>query len=221
VDLANQDPLDAIDPRFDAMAEAVGRRAWGLRALTIREKAFVFIAADLCTGNLGLPLATHVAIAVANGVEVRDCAAAIRHLAPFVGYPTAAVALRQLRSAYPDWEPDPPPPPPATPGRHVIPPDVLDRLDALDSGFAMFATEQFDRRWDADDGVSNRERALMCLATDVLHQTLDESFDLHLDLATGEGAGRHEINAVLLLVAEYGVAKAWHAHRALLTRLAG
>ena len=202
------------------MAEAVDRRAWGLRALTTREKAFLFITADLCTANLGAPLASHVATAVANGVEVRDCAAAIRHLAPFVGYPTAAVALRQLRSAYPDWTPDPPLPPPVTPGRHVIPPDVLDRLDALDSGFSAFATEQFDTRWDADDGVSNRERALMCLATDVLHQTLDESFDLHLDFATGEGAGRHEISAVLLLVAGYGVSKAWHAHRVLLTRLA-
>lgn len=210
----------SIDPRFDAMAEAVGRRSWGLRALTVREKAFVFIAADLGTANLGFPLETHLATAVANGVPVRDCAAAIRHLAPFVGYPRAAVGLQQLRAAYPEWEPDPLPPPPDTPGRHVIPPDVLDRLDALDSKFAAFATDQFDGRWSVDDGVSNRERALMCVATDVVYQTLDESFDLHLDLATQEGAGRHEITAVLLLLAEYGVAKAWHAHRVLLTRLA-
>ena len=215
--------LGAIDRGSPAAesAEAVDRRAWGLRALTVREKAFLFITADLCTGNLGFPLETHVATAVAKrGGGPATARRRIRHLAPFVGYPTAAVALRQLRSAYPDWKPDPPPPPPATPGRHVIPPDTLDRLDALDSDFAAFATEQFDKRWDADDGVSNRERALMCLATDVLHQTLDESFDLHLDLATGEGAGRHEVTAVLLLVAGYGVAKAWHAHRVLLTRMA-
>ncbi|MBV9090858.1 MAG: hypothetical protein JO044_13320 [Mycobacteriaceae bacterium] len=38
---------------------------------------------------------------------------------------------------------------------------------------------------------------------------------LHVELAVAAGAGRSEIHAVLLLVAEYGIAKAWRAHRAL------
>jgi 4-carboxymuconolactone decarboxylase len=49
----------------------------------------------------------------------------------------------------------------------------------------------------------------------VLNQTLDESFALHVDLATAAGAGRTQISAVLLRVAEYGIAKAWRAYRAL------
>jgi 4-carboxymuconolactone decarboxylase len=63
-----------------------------------------------------------------------------------------------------------------------------------------------------------RERALACLAADALNQTLDESFALHADLATAAGAGREQINAVLLLVAEYGITKAWRAYRALAAR---
>ena len=57
--------------------------------------------------------------------------------------------------------------------------------------------------------------ALACVAADVLNQTLDESFELHVDLALRAGASDEQVRAVLLLVAEYGVAKAWRAYRAL------
>jgi alkylhydroperoxidase/carboxymuconolactone decarboxylase family protein YurZ len=63
--------------------------------------------------------------------------------------------------------------------------------------------------------MSPRERALSCVAADVLNQTLGESFTLHVGLAKAAGAGREQINAVLLLVAEFGIAKAWRAYRAL------
>jgi 4-carboxymuconolactone decarboxylase len=51
-----------------------------------------------------------------------------------------------------------------------------------------------------------------------LNQTLDESFSLHIDLALAAGAGDEQVRAVLLLVSEYGIAKAWRAHRALMPR---
>lgn len=37
-----------------------------------------------------------------NGVSVAECVAAICHLAPYVGYPTAAVALKALQQLSPD-----------------------------------------------------------------------------------------------------------------------
>lgn len=52
----------------------------------------------------------------------------------------------------------------------------------------------------------------------MLNQTLDESFSLHIDLALAAGAGDEQVRAALLLVAEYGVAKAWRAYRALAAR---
>lgn len=63
-------------------------------------------------------------------------------------------------------------------------------------------------------GLTVRERALCTLATDVLNSTLDESFRL-LDLALTHGAGMTQVRAVLLLLAEFGIAKAWRAYRAL------
>jgi alkylhydroperoxidase/carboxymuconolactone decarboxylase family protein YurZ len=208
--LSHQEQVRALDPAFGRMATEVGLHAWSLPQLTMREKTFVFLAADLCTAGVGFPLATHVQMAGANGVGMPECIAAIRHLAPYVGYPAAAVALQQLRT---DDS--------AGKGRSVevrrqtLPEHVFATLNALDEDFAGFMAEQFNQRWNGDDELSARERALSCLAADVLNQTLDESFALHVHLATAAGAGRTQINGVLLLVAEYGIAKAWRAYRAL------
>ena len=103
--LASQDQVQALDPEFGRMAAEVGVHAWSLPQLTMREKTFVFLAADLCTANIGFPLLTHLQMAGANGVSAPECIAAIRHLAPYVGYPTAAVALQQLQQLEPSDEP--------------------------------------------------------------------------------------------------------------------
>ncbi len=79
--------------------------------------------------------------------------------------------------------------------------DAVDKLerDAIEAanefshdGFAEFFTNQFNQRWNSGD-LWPRERALACLAADVLNQTLDESFALHADLAIAAGAGREQI----------------------------
>lgn len=211
--LANQDQVQALDPEFGRMATQVGVHAWSLPQLTMREKTFVFLAADLCTANVGFPLLTHVQMAGANGVSVPEYVTAIRHLAPYVGYPTAAVALQQLQQMDSAGEPDGMP----VGDRQELPGDVVDALTRLNRDFAVFVTDQFNQRWGSPD-MSPRERALACLAADVLNQTLDESFRLHVDLAITAGADLDQINAVLLLVAEFGITKAWRAYRALATR---
>jgi 4-carboxymuconolactone decarboxylase len=214
--LANQEQVAALDPEFGRMAAEVGVHAWSLPQLTMREKTFVFLAADLCTANVGFPLLTHVQMAGANGVSVAECVAAIRHLAPYVGYPTAAVALQQLHQLQ-RLDPTDEQHRTRQVDRQELPLDVADALAALDRDFAGFFANQFNQRWRGAD-MSPRERALSCLAADVLNQTLEESLALHAELATAAGAGRDQINAVVLLVAEFGIAKAWRAYRALAGR---
>jgi 4-carboxymuconolactone decarboxylase len=210
VKLANQDQVAALDPTFGRMAAEVGMHAWSLPQLTMREKTFVFLAADLCTANVGFPLVTHVQMAEANGVSVTECVAAIRHLAPYAGYPTAAVALQQIGQGRGSEEPQPV-------HRWDLAAETVDALTALDDEFAGFVANQYNQRWSGGE-LSQRERALACIAVDVLNQTLDESFSLHIDLAFGAGAGDEQVRGVLLLVAEYGIAKAWRAYRALMAR---
>ncbi|MCX2929432.1 carboxymuconolactone decarboxylase family protein [Mycobacterium sp. CVI_P3] len=207
--LVNQSQVEALDPAFGRMAAQMGQHAWSLPQLTMREKTFVFLAADLCTANIGFPLLTHAQTAVANGVSIAECIAAVRHLAAYAGYPTAAVALQQLQQLQPG-----PPPDPQKTEAQPLPDDVRAELAELDPDFAAFYAEQFDQRWSNGD-LSPRERALACIAVDVLNQTLDESLSLHVDLATTSGAGTEQIHAVLLLAAEYGADKVWRALRVL------
>jgi 4-carboxymuconolactone decarboxylase len=210
--LANQDRVAALDREFGRMAAEVGRHAWSLPQLTMREKTFVFLAADLCTANVGFPLLTHVQMAGANGISVPECVAAIRHLAPYAGYPTAAVALQQLSQLDHSESGEPQP----VYGWDLAA-ESVDALAELDEDFAGFFANQHNQRWGSGE-LSPRERALACIAADVLNQTLDESFSLHVDLALTAGAGDQQVRAVLLLVAEYGIAKAWRAYRALAAR---
>jgi 4-carboxymuconolactone decarboxylase len=210
--LANQDKVQALDAEFGRMAAEVGMHAWSLPQLTMREKAFVFLAADLCTANPGFPLLTHVEMASANGVSAEECISAIRHLAPYVGYPTAAVALQQLRQLEPAGDADP-----QLNDGVQLPAAVLNTLTQMDREFAEFFADQFNQRWGSAE-LSPRERALACVAADVANQTLDESFALHVDLARENGAADDQVRGVLLLVAEYGIAKAWRAYRVLTAR---
>lgn len=209
--LTNQATVTAMDTVFGEMAVKVGQHAWSIADLTMREKAFIFVAADLCSHGLGFPLSTHVEMARSQGVSVASIREAVRHLAPYVGYPTAAEALMRLAELEDatDDVPDA-----HLTRHHTLDSTTLQRITMLDAEFADFFQAQFVDRWGRPD-LTVRERALCTIATDVLNGTLDESFRLHVDLALGDGAGMAQIRAALLLVAEFGIAKAWHAYRAL------
>lgn len=98
-----------------------------------------------------------------------------------------------------------------------LPEEKVDALAELDEKFAGFVANQYNQRWGSGD-LSPRERAFACVAADVLNQTLDDSFAWHVDMALAAGASDEQIRAVFLLVAEYGLAKAWRAFRALAGR---
>jgi 4-carboxymuconolactone decarboxylase len=210
--LANQDVIAAMDTDFAQMAVTVGQHAWGLPQLTMREKAFAFLAADLSSRALGFPLQTHVQMALTHGVAMEALREAVRHLAPYVGYPIAAETLMTLSQI------EAPPPAPSegqeSPTDTDLDSPLLEPIRQLDEQFARFYIGQFAQRWNRA-GLTVRERALATIATDVLQGTLDESLHLHVDLALRNGASGEQIRAVVLLVAEFGIAKAWAAYRAL------
>jgi 4-carboxymuconolactone decarboxylase len=217
VNLTNQDVVADLDADFGPMGIEVGKHAWGLPQLTMREKAFVFLAADLAAHNLGFPLRTHAIMARSHGVTFAALREAVRHLAPYIGYPTAAEGLMRLKeieaehgaeAAAEERRADPAEP------KLDIPPATRERLGQIDPAFAEFFSQQFAQRWNRAE-LTIRERALCTIAADVLNGTLDESFDLHVAIANSHGARMEQVRAVLLLVAEFGIAKAWRAYQAL------
>jgi alkylhydroperoxidase/carboxymuconolactone decarboxylase family protein YurZ len=210
--LTNQDAIAALDADFATMAVEIGQHAWGLSELTMREKAFLFLAADLCTRCLGFPLQTHAQMALSQGVGMPALREAVRHLAPYVGYPTAAEALMALTTVEQPQESAPASPAMNSPVE--LDDDTVAAIADLDDRFATFYSGQFNARWGRSE-LSVRERALATIATDVLNGTLEDSLRLHVRLALNNGAAEEQIRAVVLQVSEFAIDKAWRAFSAL------
>ncbi|GGN12186.1 alkylhydroperoxidase/carboxymuconolactone decarboxylase family protein YurZ [Actinoplanes campanulatus] len=210
--LAGADAIVALDPLFARLAVGAGHHLWGLTHLTVREKAFVCLTADLCHPHLDTPLAMHVEMALTHGVEPEAIRELYRHLAPYVGYPILVSAFQCLSElGLPparDTGPLAPAPPDGALARTVA------DLERLDRGLAAFTEDQMAQRW-ARPHMSVRERAIACLVVDVFYQTLGESLRLHAELARGAGATDETLRDLLRGVAEFGLPRAWAAARAL------
>lgn len=204
--LAGADALTALDPVFARLAVGAGHNLWGLRHLTVREKTFVCLTADLCHPHLDQPLAMHLQMAVANGVDSESIRELFRHLAPYVGYPIVVTAFQRLAElGLPAAEDDDAEPtPPAAPLARVV-----EGLGAT-PGLAAFTGEQL-ARLRGRPYLSVRERAIACLVVDILYQTLGESLRLHADLARSAGATEETFQDLLAGVAEFGMPRAWAA----------
>lgn len=204
--LAGADDLARLDPVFAQMAVIAGHNIWGLSHLTMREKTILCLTADLCHPHLGLPMAMHVTMALDNGVEPQAIRELLRHLGPYVGYPILVPAFQRLTELSVPGEDDPAPLENAP-----LSPELAAFVRAIPTpGLAAFTEEQLTQRW-SRPGLSIRERAIACLAVDILDQTLGDSFRLHLDLALAAGADGDVLDDVLRGIAEFGLARAWTA----------
>ncbi|MDP4511238.1 carboxymuconolactone decarboxylase family protein [Nonomuraea turcica] len=211
--LAGAEALAALDPVFAQLAVGAGHNLWGLTHLTMREKAFICLTADLCHPHLDLPLAMHVQMALANGVEPETVRELCRHLAPYVGYPIVVTAFQRLTElGLPQAQDDKPVEPTPLTGPLAR---AVRALEDVDSGLAAFTEDQLAQRW-ARPHLSVRERALACLVVDVFYQTLGESLRLHAELARSAGATDETLRDLLRGVAEFGMPRVWAAAQALL-----
>lgn len=200
----------ALDAEFGPMAVAAGGYALELPGLTVREKCFTWITDDVCNGHLGLPFELHLQVARAAGTTWAELRAVLRHLAPYAGYPAVVEAFGRLRECQGD-EPDGEPA--AT--RTGQPPGTT----AADAEFATWTAEQETARWGASP-LTARERALLCLAVDVLHQTLGPPMRAHIQAALAAGAEPDTLRALLRLMSELAMGKVWQAFDALEQHLA-
>ncbi|MEQ4725981.1 carboxymuconolactone decarboxylase family protein [Nonomuraea sp. B19D2] len=211
--LAGAGALAALDPVFAQLAVGAGHNLWGLAHLTTREKAFICLTADLCHPHLDLPLAMHLQMAMAQGVDSEAIRELYRHLAPYVGYPIVATAFQRLTElGLPQAQDDKPVEPTPLTGPLAR---AVRALEDMDSGLAAFTEDQLAQRW-ARPHLSVRERALACLVVDVFYQTLGESLRLHAELARSAGATDETLRDLLRGVAEFGMPRVWAAAQALL-----
>lgn len=212
IQLSGAGALTALDPVFAQYAVGAGHNLWGLQHLTMREKAFVCLTADLCHPHLGRPLEMHVRMALDHGTDPEAIRELFRHLAAYVGYPIVVTAFQRLaETGLPE----------ARDGRPVEPAPLagplaraVHALEDVDPGLAAFTEDQLAQRW-ARPHLSVRERALACLVVDVQYQTLGESLRLHAELARSDGATDDTLRDLLRGVAEFGLPRVWAAACAL------
>jgi alkylhydroperoxidase/carboxymuconolactone decarboxylase family protein YurZ len=208
-----------LDPVFAEMSAATDRAVWeGLPELSTREKVLLCVVADVCQQTLGLSFEQHVAIGLEHGVSGDDFRELLRFISYDSGYPAALEALARLV----DIE-----------GRHgssgpvgeghdldangvgsPIPVPVMAAVRNLDAGFAEYMGLQ-SRMRAGMRRLSVRERAFATITVDVLYQTLEESFRVHVGRALNAGATPDDVRAVVRFSALFGMTKAWRALRVL------
>ena len=216
--LASEDRVTALDPIFGQMGIEAGRHIWSIPHLSLREKTFLCLVADVCHPHLGLPFELHIEMGIKHGITKEDFRELLRHLGPYAGYTACAMAFERFLEIAKHLRMPEPIAPERDEGEAApapgYPTSVLEHLGQLDAPLAEYVEQQAHRVW-GRGGLSRRERAIVWLAVDVLYQTLDESFQAHVDLALQSGASREDLRAVVRFLAEFGLPKAWRALQAL------
>lgn len=195
----------ALDPDFGPVAVEAGEYAVGLPGLTMREKVFTWIASDVCNGHLGLPFELHITVARETGVSWAAVREVLQHLAPYAGYPAAVEAFARLRDIQgQQCDPD------EAATAHIDTTRRLPRPVEVDREFERWAASQDADRW-SRPLLAHRERALLCVAVDVLHQTLGAPMRAHVGMALAAGTDDETLRALLRVMGELGMGKVWQA----------
>lgn len=221
----SEEEAAALDPPFARMIAATERHVWELPRLTVREKVFLSVVADICHPTLGLPFEMHVKAGLATGMSTADIRALIRYVGFDTGYPAALAAIerlggleRALGSSGLVAVDEPELVEGGSPA--LLPPGLAAMYHDVDEGFATFMLLQAGMHGDGSSGLSIREQSFASIMVDVLYQTLDETFRIHVDRALNLSVEEEDVRSVVRFAAQFGVTKAWRAFRALNTHLA-
>jgi len=195
------------------MGIEAGRAIWGRRELTMREKAVLFLAADISVPQFGLPFELHLAMALKQAeMSVEDLRELFRHIAPDAGYGITATAFQRLAEIARALGLDPR----STATRIGHAPNAaysdatLAALRELDPDFGAYVEDQARQLWHRG-GLTRRERALATLAVDVIGGTLGSPFRSHLALAADAGISGKDLHAAMKVLAEFSIPKVWEA----------
>jgi alkylhydroperoxidase/carboxymuconolactone decarboxylase family protein YurZ len=212
------------------MASASTAHAWAVPELDRREKVFLCVVADVCQPSLGRPFEADVRNGIDHGVSTADVRALLRLISYDCGYHAALAAFDRLAEieaglglSRPEAEPLAPelvatgPDAAPTP----LPEPVRAQLRELDANFTEYFELQSRMRTPSGPGtLTVRERAFATMSVDVHYQTLQETFQIHVNRALGGGATVEDVRAVLRFNAQFGATRAWQAWKALNAHLA-
>jgi alkylhydroperoxidase/carboxymuconolactone decarboxylase family protein YurZ len=210
--LESEERVTSLDPVFGPMGIEAGRALWQQSALSMREKAILLIAADVCVPEFGLPFELHVGMALGQaGMSVEDLREVLRHIAPDAGFNIVAMAFQRLvevatalgydtRSTASRLERN----------ETVYAESTLDALRSIDPEFANDMDRTTRQLWHRP-GLSRRERCSATFAVDVISGVLGAPFAALMDVCRDAGLSRTDCQAAIRVLAEFSRPKAWQA----------
>ncbi|MBR0873102.1 carboxymuconolactone decarboxylase family protein [Bradyrhizobium tropiciagri] len=210
--LMSEQRVTSLDPVFGQMGIEAGKAIWSAPALSMREKAVVMIAADLCVPELGLPFELHVGMALGQAaMTVEDLRELLRHVAPDAGFNIVAMGFERLLQVAEELDKDSGSSASRIEAdRPVYDEATLAALERIDPEFARLVDQTSRQLW-SRPGLSRRERCLATFAVDVIGGTLGPPFAAHVGLCRQAGLTRAECCVALRALAEFSIPKAWQA----------
>jgi alkylhydroperoxidase/carboxymuconolactone decarboxylase family protein YurZ len=210
--LMSEERVTGLDPVFGPMGIEAGKAIWSEPALSMREKAILLIAADICVPELGLPFELHVGMALGQAkMPVEDLRELLRHMAPNAGFNVVAMAFQRLTEVASKLGHDPETSASASEGKgRVYDEATLASIAKLDPDFATDIDRLSRQLWHRP-GLSMRERCLATFAVDVVGGTLGAPFEAHVMLCRQAGLTKKECHAAIRALAEFSIPKAWQA----------
>lgn len=171
-----------------------------LSALTAREKALLAIVRDVCAQELGERFQLHTEQALRAGMCRSDIKEAILHLTIYASFPKVLCALLALRAPEShELSSSVATPKPAI--NLFAQPGVREALVAIDPDFADLAMRMGGEIW-GRGGMTQKERAFMCLASHLCNGTLDP-IPVHSEIAMRAGATERALREVMAIACAF------------------
>jgi alkylhydroperoxidase/carboxymuconolactone decarboxylase family protein YurZ len=213
--------LRSLDPALAAVAARLAEDKDG--GPSVRLRAFMALACDVCNQTLGAPFEHHIEAALEAGATRQDVKEAILHMGVYGAYPKCFESIARLKEIYARLDAE---------GRHVtgdrvthgkpavnwvLDTGVRQGLLAFDPQYGDLSSRMAGEIW-GRPGLSPLERVYVSIAGDVCQQTLSAAgpFPFHVDLCLQNGLTRDDVRRILLhLVTDAGLPRVWQAFVAL------
>lgn len=191
--------------------------------LTLKQRAFMSIACDVCEQTLYGPLKFHITLALENGATRQDVKEAILHMGVYGAYPKCFETIARLKEIYAEFDekglyltgdkvshPKPE-------LNWVLDTDVKDGLIAFEPQYGDLSSRMAGEVW-GRPGLTPMERVYISMSGDVCQQTLsaDGPFPFHVNLCLQNGVTREQVREMLMyLTIDAGFLRVWNAFEAL------
>lgn len=215
--------LDSVKADFSDLSKWYVSGVKKDSGLSIKQRAFMSIACDVCDQRLYGPLEFHIRIALENGATRQDVKEAILHMGVYGSYPKCFETIARLKELYAEFDKQDiyitgdkvSHPEPET--NWVLDTSVKDGLIAFEPQYGDLSSRMAGEVW-GRPGLTPMERVYISMAGDVTQQTLsaDGPFPFHVSLCLENGMTRSQVRTMLMyLSVDAGFSRVWNAFNAL------